>query len=347
MFLVADSNFKYVVFFVLIAIIAVSAYGLFVYQELVLANLVWILLLAIFAWVVYKYDFVLQLKDYERAVVYRFGKVHHVGGPGWTFVWPVLEIVDRVDLRVMTIDVPKQHVVTKDGVEVVVDAVVYLKVKKDNQSVVNSVIEVEDYEKASQLFIVSSLRDVIGSMLLSDVISNIEIINAKIKENLESISKNWGINVESIEIRDVEIPETVINAMHEEKAAVQQKLARMERALAHKAEIDAVQEAASKLDDRALAYYYIKAIENMSNSKGSKVFFPSEFTKLAESFTNTTSSNPKVTSKPNAQGAAYYKDMLKGYIDSAVKKANTSNNKKNNKNSSDKKGNKKDKKEKK
>ncbi len=315
----AADNFKYVVFVVLLAAIAVSIYLLVINQEFVIANIAWIVLLAFAAWVVYKYDFILQLKDYERAVVYRFGKVHHVGGPGWAIIWPILESIDRVDLRVHTIDVPKQHVVTKDGVEITIDAIVYLKVKKDNQSVVNSVIEVENYTKASQLFIVSSLRDVVGSIPLSEVISNIEVINAQIKTNLEQISKNWGIVVESIEISDVEIPETVINAMHEEKAAVQQKLARMEKALAHKAEIDAVQESASKLDDRALAYYYIKAIEGMANSKGSKVFFPSEFTQLAQSFTNSTNSN--TASKSGVKGAEYYKELLKQYVDESVEKA--------------------------
>ena len=313
----AANNFKYIVFFVLIAAIVISVYTLFIYQDFVITNLVWIILLAFFAWIVYKYDFILQLIDYQRAVIYRFGKVHHVGGPGWTWVWPMIEKYDLVDLRVKTLDVPKQHVVTKDGVEIVLDAIVYLKVKKDNQSVVNSIIEVQDYEKAAQLFVISSLRDVIGSVVLSDVISNIEVINAKIKENLEQISKDWGIIVESIEIKDIEIPETVINAMHEEKAAVQQKLARMERALAHKAEIEAVQEAASKLDDRALAYYYIKAIGDMSNSKGAKVFFPSEFTKLAESFSKSTQN---VSGKGSTQ-IDQYKNLLKGYIDSAVKKS--------------------------
>jgi len=317
----AADNFKYVVFVVLLAAIAVSIYLLVINQEFVLTNMAWILLLVFAAWIVYKYDFILQLKDYERAVVYRFGKVHHVGGPGWALIWPILESIDRVDLRVHTIDVPKQHVVTKDGVEITIDAIVYLKVKKDNQSVVNSVIEVENYTKASQLFIVSSLRDVVGSIPLSEVISNIEVINAQIKTNLEQISKNWGIVVESIEISDVEIPETVINAMHEEKAAVQQKLARMEKALAHKAEIDAVQESASKLDDRALAYYYIKAIEGMANSKGSKVFFPSEFTQLAQSFTNSTNSN---AAKSGVKGAEYYKELLKQYVDKSVKKAKAS-----------------------
>ncbi len=312
----AAQNFKYLIFFALLATLIISIYTIILYQNFLITNIVWIAILAIFTFIVYKYDFILQLVDYQRAVVYRFGKVHHVGGPGWTWVWPILEKTALVDLRVKTLDVPKQHVVTKDGVEITIDAIVYLKVKKDNQSVVNSVIEVEDYVKASQLFVVSSLRDVIGSMMLSDVIANIEIINAQIKENLEQISKNWGIICDSIEIRDVEIPDIVLNAMHEQKAAVQQKLARMERALAQKAEIDAVREAASSLDEKALAYYYIKAIEGMSNSKGSKVFFPSEFTQLASSFAQATGKSGKDATK-----VEYYKNILKDYVDSSVKKA--------------------------
>ena len=311
----AAQNFKYVVFFALLAVLLVSIYFVVILQDFIITNLIWIGLLAVFTFIVYKYDFILQLVDYERAVIYRFGKVHRVGGPGWTCIWPIIEKYDLVDLRIKTLDVPRQQVVTKDGVEVTIDAVVYLKVKKDSQSVVNSVIEVEDYVKASQLFVISSLRDVIGSMMLSDVIANIEFINAQIKENLAVMSKNWGIVCDSIEIKDVDIPEVVLSAMHEQKAAVQQKLARMEKALAQKAEIDAVREAAASLDEKALSYYYIKAIENMSNSKGSKVFFPSEFTKLASSFADSTS--------PKGKGSSVeqYKALLKEYVDSSVKKA--------------------------
>lgn len=319
----AAQSFKYLVFFALLAILVASIYTVVVFQNFLITNIVWIVILAIFTYIVYKYDFILQLVDYQRAVIYRFGKVHHVGGPGWTWVWPIMEKSALVDLRVKTLDVPKQHVVTKDGVELTIDAIVYLKVKKDNQSVVNSVIEVEDYVKASQLFVISSLRDVLGSMMLSDVIANIEVINAQIKENLEQISKNWGIVCDSIEIKDVEIPDIVLNAMHEQKAAVQQKLARMERALAQKAEIDAVREAASSLDEKALAYYYIKAIEGMANSKGSKVFFPSEFTQLASSFASATGKTGKGATK-----VEYYKNILKDYVDSSVKKATGSNNSK-------------------
>jgi regulator of protease activity HflC (stomatin/prohibitin superfamily) len=318
----ASNNIKYVIFLVLIFITLFLITMAIQYSEVLLTNILWLFLLAAFGYIVWKYDMILQLLDYQRAVIYRFGKVNRVGGPGWTFVWPVIEETDLVDLRVKTIDVPKQDVVTKDGIEVSIDAIIYIKVKKDNQSVVNSIIEVEDYIVASQLLVTATLRDVIGSMVLSELISNIEIVNAKLKEALEHTSKNWGIAVESVEIRDVQIPETILNAMHEEKAAVQQKLARMERALAHKAEIEAVKDAASGLDDKALAYYYIKAIENMSKTKGSKVFFPAEFSKLAQSI----SSSPILSDKERrtlTEKNEYYKDLLKEFVDNAAKKAKT------------------------
>ena len=317
----SGSGIKFVIFagFV-IAIFALIGLAI-MFQDLLIANVFWIAALVVFLLVIWKHDFfLLQLIDYQRAVVYRFGKVQRVGGPGWVFLWPGIEDYDLVDLRVKTIDVPKQEVVTKDGIEVVIDAIVYLKVKKDNQSVVNSVIEVEDYQKAAQLYVVSSLRDVIGAITLSEVISNIEIINSKIKENLEKISKDWGLTVDSVEISDVQIPQSILDAMHEEKAAVQQKLARMEKALAHKAEIEAVKEAAAGLDEKALAYYYIKAIDNMSQGKGSKIFFPAEFSRLAESFSGAGLLGGRGDKKMDDK-AAYYKEMLKKYVDASVKKA--------------------------
>ncbi len=310
------ATFKYVIFLAIIVLILVIVGFIFTYSDFLLSNIYWLIILGVFLYVIWKFDFILQLLDYERAVVYRFGKVNRVGGPGWAFIWPIIETYAKVDLRTKTIDVEKQDVVTKDGIELSVDAVIYLKVKKDRQSVVNSVIEVEDYTMAAKLFVISSIRDVIGAMLLSEVISHIEIINAQIKENLESISTNWGIAVESVEIKDVQIPKIVLDAMHEEKAAVQQKLARMEKALAHKAEIEAVKEAAASLDDKALAYYYIKAIETMSHSKGSKVFFPAEFSKLAQAF-----SSSQILKASDGKETKEVKKILADYVDSAVSKA--------------------------
>jgi regulator of protease activity HflC (stomatin/prohibitin superfamily) len=317
----AAHNLKYIIFLGIIVLGLVLLATAVSYVDLILSNILWLAILLLFLYIIYQYDFILQLLDYERAVIFRFGKINRVGGPGWAFLWPVIETSKLVDLRIKTIDVEKQEVVTKDSIEIEVDAVIYLKVKKDSQSVVNSIIEVEDYVTASRLYVISALRDVIGSMILSEVISNIEVLNLRIKENLEKISSGWGIAVDGVEIKDVQIPETVLSAMHEEKAAVQQKLARMERALAHKAEIQAVREAAAELDDKALAYYYIKAIEGMSKGKGSQVFFPAEFSKLAGAFSKTVPDTSNKEKKIISTADQKYKTVLKKYIDGAVKKA--------------------------
>ena len=315
------ANFRYVVF-AIILILVIALVGFFLSNvEAFLGYGVWIIGLIIFLLIISNFDVIITLVDYQRLVIYRFGKVNRVGGPGWTFVWPGIESYTQVDLRTKTIDVPKQEVVTKDSIELKLDAVIYLKVKKDHQSVVNSVIEVEDYVEASKLFVVASLRDVVGSMELSGVISNIESINIKVKQNLENISKHWGIEVESVEIKDVQIPETVLEAMHEEKAAVQQKLARMERALAHKAEIEAVKEAASGLDNNSLTYYYIKAMEQMSKGKGSQIYFPTEFAKLAGSFAGVNRNQNQAMNTSNSKELAEAKELLKEYVDKAVKKS--------------------------
>ena len=311
------ANFRYLVFAIILILIVVFA-GFFLSNvEAFLGYGIWIIGLIIFLLIISQFNVIITLVDYERIVIYRFGKVSRVGGPGWTFVWPGIESYTKVDLRTKTIDVPKQDVVTKDSIELSLDAIIYLKVKKDHQSVVNSVIEVEDYAQASQLYVIASLRDVVGSMALSEVISNIESINTKVKLNLEKISKHWGIGVESVEIKDVQIPQTVLDAMHEEKAAVQQKLARMERALAHKAEIEAVKEAASGLDNNSLTYYYIKAMEQMSKGKGSQIYFPTEFAKLAGAFAGVGPNKDVSNSKELAEA----KELLKEYVDKAVKKS--------------------------
>lgn len=320
----AESNFKYIVFLGIILIVLAFLVALVAYKDFLVQNVLWVVLGVVVLYIIWRYDFILQMLDYERAVIFRFGKVNRVGGPGWAIIWPVIETYAKVDLRTQAIDVPKQEVVTKDSIELMIDAVIYMKVRKDNQSVVNAVIEVKDYVEAARLFVVSALRDVVGSTYLSDVLSNIEDLNTEVKIRLEEISKDWGIAIDSVEIKDVQIPDTVLQAMHEEKAAVQEKLARMERALAHKAEIQAVKEAAADLDEKALAYYYIRAIESMSKGKGSKIFFPAEFSRLAESFSSLTENLPPKQARAVKKMDSDYREVLRNYVDKAVRKAKSS-----------------------
>ncbi len=280
---VSPQGFKLSLFVVLLCLIVIVV--LFALQLLnpLLSNIFWIALFLLSVVIIWRFDPLLKLKDYERAVIFRFGKVHRVGGPGWCIVWPWIETYSYVDLRTKTLDVAKQDTITKDSIEVKIDAVIYLKVRKDNQSVINSVIEVENFEEAARTFVIASIRDIVGSMDLMSLISNIEELNSKLLRDLSGIAEEWGVRVIAVEIKDIDIPKTVLDAMHEQKAAVQQKLARIERAQAHKAEIEAVKDAAKDLSDKAMNYYYIKALEEMSKGKGTKMVFPLEFAALARS----------------------------------------------------------------
>jgi regulator of protease activity HflC (stomatin/prohibitin superfamily) len=251
-------------------------------SDFFIGNILWLLLLLVFVAFVWKAK-MLKIKGYERALVFRFSKFKSVAGPGWVMLLPFSDTYTLVDLRVKTLDVQEQDAVTKDSIEIKVDSVIYLKVKKDNQSVINSVLEVEDYQNAAKLFAVSTIRDIIGGMVLSEVISRIEDINKQVHASLSEIATNWGVEVIAVQIKDIDIPPALLIAMHAQKAAVQEKLARMEKAEAQKAEIDAVKEATEGLSEKALNYYYIKALEEMAKGRSTKVFFPVQFSNLAQS----------------------------------------------------------------
>ncbi len=299
---------KETVFVGLLLIGAAFILLLFFNQGFLSQNLGLILAAALVIYLFARFDFLLTLKDYERAVISRFGRVNRVGGPGWALLLPPLESYEKVELRTQIIDIPKQDVVTKDGVEVKIAAVIYIKVRNEPRSIINSIIKVEDYKRAAELYVISEIRDVGGTLTMRELISNVDELNKRIQTALEKITHGWGVEIESVEIKDIDIPAAVLDAMHGEKAAVQKKLARMEEAEAHKAEIDAVKEAAEHLSDKAISYYYIKALEKMSEGKATKIVFPLEIFKLAEAISGKL--GPPVKSASSEELVAQYAPVL-------------------------------------
>lgn len=279
----AVQSIKHLVFIslvlVILAIVVLAVSNL----SLVAANALWILLIVVFVLVAWKGDMILMLQDYERAVIMRFGRVVRVGGPGWCIVLPFIESPTIVELRVQTIDVPPQEVITKSKVEITIDSVIYLRVGSEREDAIKSVTAVENYRDAALHYVTSSLRDILGQMEFEEIISNIEAINKKLKEGLKEVSKAWGIVIDNVQIEDVDLPPVVQDAIHLEKASEQERLARMEKAKAHEFEIETVKRAAEQLSDKALSYYYVKALEKIGEGKGSTFFFPMEITRLAES----------------------------------------------------------------
>ncbi len=222
--------------------------------------------------------FVIEIKDYERAVVFRMGKFLDIYGPGWRVLIPFIDEAVIIDTRVQTIDVPKQKVVTKDEIELTIDAIIYLKVV----DVKKAVLEVRDYREAAVSATYAHLRDVIGKMTLSEVISNIDKINKLVSKGLMDLAEDWGVQIEKVEIKEVKLPEEVMDAMHKKKAAEEYKKAAEQEALANAIRIDAVREAAGKLNEPALQYLYLEALKKVAEGKSSKILFPVELSKMAE-----------------------------------------------------------------
>ncbi len=226
--------------------------------------------------------FVVQLKEYERGVVFRMGKYERLIGPGWHFLIPFIETCTTVDLRIQTIDIKPQDVVTKDNIELKIDAIIYMKVVDPKKAILN----VKDYKDTAVSYIQAHLRDVIGKMTLSEVLSNIDEINKRLSKGIKEADEEWGIQVQQVEIQSVKLPDVVIKAMHEKKAAEQQKLATKERAEASKMEIEAIRDAAAGLSDPALQYMYLQALQKIAEGRSNKIIFPLELSKLAEMFSH-------------------------------------------------------------
>ncbi|MDK2891869.1 slipin family protein [Methanohalophilus sp.] len=163
------------------------------------------------------------VKEYERVVIFRLGRFSGVKGPGIFFIIPIIDTAIKVDLRVVTIDVPKQAVITLDNVTVAVDAVVYYKVLKPE----SAITEVEDYKYATAMLSQTTLRDIIGQMELDEVLSSRDKVNKEIQEMLDVSTDPWGIKVTAVTLRDVSIDESMLRAIAKQAEAEREKRSRI------------------------------------------------------------------------------------------------------------------------
>ncbi|HLQ99812.1 MAG TPA: slipin family protein [Sphingobacterium sp.] len=171
-------------------------------------NLTWIVPLILIVWVLITQVFKI-LREYERAVVFRLGKYQSTKGPGLILLVPFIDKVQKVDLRVLTINVDKQEVITKDNVTVNVDAITFFRVVNAEAAV----IQVEKYIYATSMLAQTTLRSTVGQVELDDLLAQREKINKHIQEGIDAQTEPWGIKVVSVEIRDVVLPENMKRAM--------------------------------------------------------------------------------------------------------------------------------------
>ncbi len=185
-----------------------------------------LVILAIIILIIFLLSGLRIVKEYERAVIFRLGRLVGVRGPGIFFVIPFIETLTKIDLRTITYDVPKQDTLTKDNVPVSVNAVVYFRVVDPGKAVV----EVENYKLATAQLAQTTLRSVIGQVDLDELLSNRERINAKLREILDEETNPWGVRVSAVEIKDVEIPEEMRKIMAMQAEAEREKRAKIIKA---------------------------------------------------------------------------------------------------------------------
>ena len=163
------------------------------------------------------------IREYQRAVVFRLGRLLGAKGPGLIFLIPIIDRAVIVDLRVVTLDVPKQKIITMDNVTVDVDAVVYLRVNEPN----NAVVKVNDYLMASSLLSQTTLRDLIGQTTFDGILSKREELNKRMQEILDIATDPWGVKVSSVAIRDVSLPENMHRAIAKQAEAERERRSRI------------------------------------------------------------------------------------------------------------------------
>jgi len=240
-----------------------------------------------------------EVEEYERAVVFRMGHFHKISGPGWVFIVPLFESMKIVDLRVQSFDLPPQAVITSDEIRTTIDSIVYYQVIDPEKAI----LKVREFEQTVSGYIYAALRDIASNLTLNELYAEIEKINDIVKVKIEPLTREWGIDIIDVAITNITVPETIQDSMHRRRKAKEDWATAQYEARANKTAIEALADASKKLDDKALGYLYIKeALPKIAEGKGSKVFFPMEFVKLAE---NLSSSKTQHVEKGGPASALY------------------------------------------
>jgi len=212
------------------------------------------------------------LKEYQRGVIFRLGKVIGLKGPGLIIVWPMIDAIRKVDLRVVAMDVPPQDVITQDNVSVRVNAVVYFRVIDPKKAI----LEVENYIYATSQLAQTTLRSVLGEATLDELLSQRDEINAKLQNILDRMTDPWGIKVSTVEVKHVDLPEDMQRVMAKQAEAERDRRAKIIRA-------DAEFQASQKLADAAdviaqhpiaLQLRYMQTLSEIAVENNSTTIFP-------------------------------------------------------------------------
>lgn len=212
------------------------------------------------------------LREYERGVIFRLGKLLGAKGPGLILLIPVVDRMVKMDLRVVTIDVAKQEVMTRDNVPVTVDAVVYFRVIDP----VAAVVKVENFWKATSLIAQTTLRSVLGQAELDELLAHRDKINQTLQEIIDRQTDPWGIKVTSVEVKDVSLPEGMKRAMAKQAEAERERRAKIVNAEGEFQAAEKMVQAAAMISKEpiALQLRFLQTMREISSEHNTTTFLP-------------------------------------------------------------------------
>jgi len=212
------------------------------------------------------------LREYERGVIFMLGRFWKVKGPGLIIVIPGVQQMVRIDLRVVTMDVAPQDVISRDNVSVRVSAVIYFRVMEAERAV----IQVEDYFEATSQLAQTTLRAVLGKHELDEMLSERERLNLSVQKILDSQTDAWGIKVSNVEIKHIDLNETMVRAIARQAEAERERRAKVIHAEGEKQAAQALMEAAAMLsrEPAAMQLRYLQTLTQVAGDKSSTLVFP-------------------------------------------------------------------------
>ena len=212
------------------------------------------------------------LREYERGVIFRLGKLLGAKGPGLIFLIPIVDRMVKMDLRVVTIDVPRQEVMTRDNVPVSVDAVLYFRVI-DPQA---AVVKVENFLKATSLIAQTTLRSVLGQAELDELLAHREKINQTLQEIIDRQTDPWGIKVTAVEVKDVALPDGMKRAMAKQAEAERERRAKVVNAEGEFQAAEKMVQAAAMMSKEpiALQLRFLQTMREISSEHNTTTFLP-------------------------------------------------------------------------
>jgi regulator of protease activity HflC (stomatin/prohibitin superfamily) len=212
------------------------------------------------------------VREYERGVIFRLGRLLGAKGPGVILLIPIVDRMMKIDLRVVTLDVPRQEMMTRDNVPVTVDAVVYFRVVNPD----DAVVKVENFAKATYLVAQTTLRSILGQHELDELLSQRDRINQQLQRVIDETTEPWGIKVTAVEVRDVILPEGMKRAMAKQAEVERERRAKVINAEGEFQAAEKLVLAANKIatEPIALQLRYLQTLTEVASEQNSTTIFP-------------------------------------------------------------------------